>query len=119
MSDTATSADYSAYTNGYGTEVEAPTTVGQPLAMVSKDIPTAGATGTVNTTLTGTSPQWLSQHFSIKAATIVTGAPYLTIDIPQSILNIPRINTREIFKINVPFVAQEETGNYLSVIHNL
>ena len=48
-----------------------------------------------------------------------TTVPYLEFDIPQALLNIPRIDTREIFKINVPFVAQEETGNYVSIIHHL
>lgn len=119
MSDTATTASYGSYTNGYGDEVEAPSNVGQPLTMVSKVIPTAGATGTVNATLTGDSPQWVAQHFAIKPSTVATGQPYLTINIPQSLLNIPRIDTREVFKISIPFVAQEEAGNYISVVHNL
>lgn len=46
-----------------------------------------------------------------------TTNPRIQIDIPASIMNIPRLNLNEVFTIEVPFLAQEETGSYVSVTY--
>lgn len=48
-----------------------------------------------------------------------TTVPYLEFDIPQALLNIPQLNHQEVITMSVPFVVQEETGSYVSIIHHL
>ena len=46
-----------------------------------------------------------------------SNTPRLTITIPQALLNIPRKDFREVIALTIPFVAQEEASNYLSVTY--
>ena len=44
--------------------------------------------------------------------------PYVQVNVPRAILEIPRINFEEALTMGVPFLAQEGTGNYSTVIYN-
>lgn len=46
-----------------------------------------------------------------------TTEPYIQVNIPKAILEIPEINFEEALTISVPFTAQEESNNYSSVIY--
>lgn len=46
-------------------------------------------------------------------------APFLQINVPQALLNIPTLGFNELITMNVPFIAQEEAGNYSTVIYNM
>ena len=46
-----------------------------------------------------------------------TTDPRMQIDIPACIMNIPRLNLEEVFTMEVSFLAQEETGSYVSVTY--
>jgi hypothetical protein len=46
-----------------------------------------------------------------------TTAPYIAIDVPRAILEIPNLQFDEIISLDVPFTAKEGTGFYSSVIY--
>ena len=46
-----------------------------------------------------------------------TTAPYVQVNVPRAILNLPRINFEEALTMAVPFEAKEGTGNYSTVIY--
>lgn len=47
----------------------------------------------------------------------LTNTPRLTITIPQAILELGRQDFRELISISIPFVAKEESSNYLSITY--
>lgn len=47
-----------------------------------------------------------------------TISPYIQINVPRVILEIPRLNFDEIVSMDIPFTAKEGTGNYSTIIYN-
>lgn len=47
-----------------------------------------------------------------------TTAPYVQVNVPRAVLELPRINFEEALTMAVPFTAWEGTGNYSTVIYN-
>lgn len=48
-----------------------------------------------------------------------TTAPFLQINIPQTFLSVPSLDFAEVRTMSVPFIAQEESGNYSTIIYNM
>jgi len=46
-------------------------------------------------------------------------APSLQLNIPQTLLQIPRQIFRDIISLDIQFVAKEESGNYSTVVYNM
>ena len=46
-----------------------------------------------------------------------TNTPRVTFTVPQALLELGRQNFGDVYKVSVPFVAKEETGNYSTVIY--
>lgn len=46
-------------------------------------------------------------------------APFLQINVPQALLNMPQLGFSELITMQVPFIAQEEAGNYSTIIYNM
>jgi hypothetical protein len=46
-------------------------------------------------------------------------APNLQLNIPQAILNMGNQSFDELYRVSIPFTAQEETGDYCSVVYQM
>jgi hypothetical protein len=74
-----------------------------------------------NTLLTNASTSTYEETYTAAITINVGGetAPYLQVNVPQSILQLGRQNFGDLITVSIPFTAKEETSNYSTVIYNM